>query len=298
MWNPRVSVLMAVYNARPYLDLALDSIRSQTLADFEVVAVDDGSTDGSDRILSDYRARDARLRIVSQPNAGLIAALNRGLEHCRAEYIARMDADDVALPERLERQVQFLDEHPDHVAVGCRTLLIDADGEPICPYAQLLEHAAIDAMHMAGGGGAICHPAVMIRAKELRGIGGYDPAMRHAEDLDLFLRLAEVGRVANLPDVLLRYRMHAKSVGHRNRLEQHRSTLAAVQAAHRRRGLEPPLLPDHPPSPGGSLHHKWAWWALAAGYPRTARKHALRALRAAPHLPTSWKLLLCALRGR
>jgi glycosyltransferase involved in cell wall biosynthesis len=288
---------MAVYNAGSYLRAALDSILGQTLSDFELVVVDDGSTDGSSRVLEEYEARDPRLRLLPQPNAGLIASLNRGLEQCRGEYVARMDADDVALPERLERQVRFLDVHSDHVAVGCRTLLIDADGDPICPYAYLCDHEQIDAMHMAGGGGAICHPAVTMRTKEVRGAGGYDPAMRHAEDLDLFLRLAEIGRVANLPEVLLHYRMHARSVGHLYRQEQHRSTVAAVEAAHRRRGLSPPRLRDSPPSPGGSLHHKWAWWALAAGHPRTARKHALAALRAAPLRGDSWKVLLCAMRG-
>ena len=260
--------------------------------------MDDGSSDGSRRILERFAGEDERVRVFSRENRGLVPTLNEAAAAARGEYLARMDADDLCEPQRFERQVAHLDAHPGCVAVGSRVLLIDAEGAPICAFAEATAHEDIDAAHLAGQGGAICHPAVMLRAEALKRAGGYDAEMRHAEDIDLFLRLAEVGSLANLPETLLRYRMLANSVGHRHRDVQHANTVAAVARAHERRGLgAPPALAAKAPASTAELHQKWAWWALGAGNRATGRKHALRALVHAPFSIASWKVALVAVRG-
>lgn len=297
---PRVSVAMAVHDGERYLAQAVDSILAQTHEDFELLALDDGSTDASREILEGYAKRDARVRVIARPQRGLVASLNELLAEAQGEYLARMDADDVALPTRFARQVAHLDRHPECVLLGTRVLLVDPDAAPLRPFAELCTHEEIDREHLAGRGGAICHPSAMMRTAALRAVGGYDAGKRHAEDLDLFLRMAEVGRVENLPDVLFWYRMHPGSVGHRHREEQHASAQAAVREACRRRALPVPEVVTAP-SPTGrtpaETHRRWAWWALGAGHVASARKHAWVALRHAPWEKASWKAWACALRG-
>ena len=130
--SPPVSVVMAVCNGARYLGEAVASVCSQTLADFEVVAVDDGSTDETTEILEEWRRSDARVRVLrNDANLRLIRSLNRGLEEARGELVARMDADDVCMPQRLEKQVAYLDGHPECVLVGSRVLSIDEDFVPV-----------------------------------------------------------------------------------------------------------------------------------------------------------------------
>src|SRR5436305_9543595 len=126
--RPQVSVLMPVYNAIRYIGVAVDSVLSQTFSDFEFIIVDDGSTDGSAEILREYAGRDPRIRLISRPNTGLGFALNEALAVARAPFIARMDADDECLPERFEKQIQYLRNHPECVLLGSRVLWIDSDG--------------------------------------------------------------------------------------------------------------------------------------------------------------------------
>lgn len=299
--GPLISVVMPVYNARRYLAEAIESVLAQTLDDFEFICVDDGSTDGSSAILSDYARRDARVRIVSRPNTGVWKALNDGIEASRGKLIARMDADDVSLPQRFEKQVAFLDAHPEVVAVGCPVLIIDADGAPLreMPHPPRLTHDEIDSAHLTGGGQVFFHPTLLFRRDALEQVGLYRnwPA---AQDLDLFLRLAEIGKLANIPDVLLKYRQHMGSVGHAKMAKQLETCREIVRQTYARRGL----------TPTGSIgfdnikqmteteqHLKWAWWALAGGYLPSARKHARQALRKAPFSSESWRVMYCSLRG-
>lgn len=298
--NPYVSVLMPVYNAGNYLISSITSILSQTFTDFEFIIINDGSTDSSGTLLHDFQAKDSRIKVISRENRGLISTLNEGLSHAKGQYIARMDADDIALPERFSKQVFFLDNHPDYVALGTRVLLIDPHNLPICPFSTQTRHDEIDREHLAGKGGAICHPALMVRRCALEQVGGYRETMKHAEDLDLFLRLAEVGKLANLPETLMHYRMHPQSIGHQKRTEQRESAERAVAEACQRRGLE---MPDQPKNrherqaTAGDLYRKWAWWALKAGHIETARKHAWLAFRSNPMSAPTWKVLACAVRG-
>ena len=298
--TPRISVLMPVYNAAGFLAEAVESVLRQTRADFEFIIIDDGSTDASGAMLAAYAAKDRRIRLVTRPNTGYAAALNEMLGYAAAPLLARMDADDIAMPARFEEQAAYLDAHPECVAVGSRVLLIDEEGAPIRDMATSERHEQIDAEHMRGEGGAIIHPAAMIRADAVRRIGGYRIERSPAEDLDLFLRLAEVGQLANLGARLLRYRIHLGSVGHTKRAAQIRAARAAVEDAHRRRGLPAPSEPvaiEHGAIDVAGEHCKWAWWSLRGGHPATARKHALRAVGRAPWRPGCWKALACAVRG-
>lgn len=297
--SPPLSVLLAVYNGQRYLRQALDSICSQTFSDFEFVVIDDGSTDSTLTILREYESRDPRLRIVSRPNKGLTATLNEGLVLARGEFIARMDDDDIALPSRFAQQVEYLRAHPDCVLVGSRVLLIDPDGLPIRESATEQTHEQIDAAHL-NRGWPVVHPAVMMRTDAVRRVGGYRDQYNTLEDLDLFLRLAEIGRLANLPEVLLKYRQHFSSVTHSRSEQQARIRQAIYDETFARRGQPSPPAPPATraiPRRPHEQHSFWAWSALKAGNINTARKHALATLRRAPCSLNSWRLLACALRG-
>lgn len=294
---------MPVYNAARYLGEAIDSVLAQTFRDFELIAVDDGSTDGSGEILGRYARQDARVRVVSQPNRGVGAATNEAISHCRGEFIARMDSDDVCLPRRLEAQVGFLRGHPDHVAVGSMALLIDAEGAPLFEMAGLyLTHEEIDRGLLAVEW-SILQPTVTMRTAAVRAVGGYRNDLRIHEDHDLFLKLAEIGRLANLPDVLLKYRQRSDSTVTAC-ADLHVPSLESVlKEAWRRRGLIgvreiPPVLP-HTNDPQALLkrHREWGWRSLNAGNVRTARKYARAGLRLAPFSRDSWMLMYHALRA-
>jgi glycosyltransferase involved in cell wall biosynthesis len=297
---PQISVIMSVYNGSRYLSESIESIRNQTFTDWEFIIINDGSTDNSESIVQGWQKQDERIKLISREHKGLTISLNQGLSYAQGQYIARMDADDIALPHRFAKQVAFLDENPDHVAVGCRMLVIDPEGMPIFSCSKLTTHDEIDAAYMAGQAGIIGHPAVMIRRHVLQSIGGYREQFTYAQDRDLFLRLAEVGKLANLPDTLMKFRLYPTSVGHTRRSEQKQCAKLATIEAHQRRGLEPPILSDSSselPKSISDLHRQWAWWALGSGNVATARKHGILALTRQPLAVESWKVFACALRG-
>jgi glycosyltransferase involved in cell wall biosynthesis len=215
---PAVSVLMAVHNGRAYLPEAIDSILQQTFRDFEFIIVDDGSSDDSLAILSAYAATDTRIRVISQPNRGLTKSLNTALGLAIGEFIARFDADDISLPDRLQRQVNALRSNNALVLLGSEVELITPDGLRLGPRGHARDHQEIRRRLLLGGGGALTHPAVMMRRLALEAIGGYDEAFPVAQDLDLFLRLSEVGEVGNLAETLLMWRQHDSSI---NRTRAH-----------------------------------------------------------------------------
>jgi glycosyltransferase involved in cell wall biosynthesis len=203
---PAISVAMSVYNNAAFLDQAVESILAQSFGDFEFLIVDDGSNDGSSEILDTYAARDRRIRIIRQENRGLIASLNRLLDEARAPLIARMDGDDISLPLRFERQIAFLEAHPDHGVVGSWSRDIDASGrtragefrEPPTSHEALVARA--------DKGPLLAHSSVMMRSEVVRQAGGYRAAFRHCEDYDLWLRLSERTKLCSLPERLLLYR--------------------------------------------------------------------------------------------
>ncbi len=299
--TPRVSVCIAVCNEERYLEEAVRSILSQTFRDFEIVIVDDGSTDGTAALLETLASGDSRIRVFCQENSGLMCSLNRAVRESRGELIARMDGDDVSEPERLALQVEFLDAHPDVVAVGCQVLWTDPDGAALRRNHHPLEHEEIDELLLRGEGWAIQHATCVIRKNALDRIGGYREEFLFSEDLDLLLRLAEVGRMANLPGVLYRYRQHGRSICHAKRKDQKVYHDRILEEAFARRGIEAPdeLLRFRGENlADGDQHRIWGWWALNGGNVQTARKHAWISLREYPLRKESWRLLICALRGR
>jgi glycosyltransferase involved in cell wall biosynthesis len=298
---PLVSVCMPVYNGERFVAGAIESILSQTLEEFEFLILDDGSTDGSLGIMRRYAERDARIRVISRANTGIVGALNEMIGEARGELIARMDADDVSRPDRFERQVRYLKENPDCVLVGSRVLVIDSDGDPLVVLPTPLSHEEIENGLLNFRGQLIHHPSTMIRLRSLLEIGGYRPECREAEDLDLFLRLAEIGRIANLAEPLLNYREHSGKSSVVRAEAFASNVFRIVEEARRRRGLEPAaesmleklkLTQDM-----GTLHRTWGWWALGAGRVSVARKHARVSLAMKPCSLSSWRLALCALRG-
>jgi glycosyltransferase involved in cell wall biosynthesis len=293
---------LPVFNAGNYLASAIESVLQQTFTDFDLLLLNDGSTDDSLAMMRRYAALDARCHVITRENRGLVHTLNEGVELARAEVLFRMDADDLCLPTRFAKQMSYLDGHPECVAVGSRVMLMDPDGDFLCPFVDTFEHAAIDAAHMQGRGGAIVHPAAAMRRKAILAVGGYRSAFKHAEDLDLFLRMAEQGQIVNLPEIVFRYRLHTGSIGYKHRGEQIHATRRAIKEAKERRGLV-----QYDPQENEvnfrlensvEIYQRWAWWALSGRNVRVARKYAWSALKNSPLAMDSWRLLYCAMRGR
>jgi hypothetical protein len=238
---PAVSVVLPVYNSEPYLAEALDSILRQTFDDFELIAVYDASTDNSRRRLEDAARRDARVSVVAGPGRGLVDALNLGLARARGEFIARMDADDVSQPTRFARQVDYLRANPQIAVVGSAITLIDAAGKVIREIDYPSTPAEVDRF-LIETGSALAHPAVMARRDAMLSVGGYRSLFQHAEDYDLWLRLAEGYSLANLPERLLRYRHHDTKGSLRHAAAQQLATHVARLCAKARRSGQPDPL--------------------------------------------------------
>jgi glycosyltransferase involved in cell wall biosynthesis len=301
--SPAVSVVLPVYNGATYLALAIESVLDQTFRDFELLLLDDGSRDGTLGILQHYAALDVRCKVFSRANRGIVSTLNEGVERARGDVVCRMDADDVALPTRFERQVDHLARNPNCVLVATRALLIDPEGFPLLEMSDCLTHDQIDVGHLRGRGSVIFHPTIAMRRQAVLDAGGYRAEFEWAEDYDLFLRLAEVGRVECIDEVLMQYRQHSSSVGYSKRELQRSRMAAALAAALVRRGVagDATAAVEDPPAPLPGLadiHRKWAWWALKGRNIRSARKHAWRALCLAPLDKENRRVLACALRGR
>jgi hypothetical protein len=228
-----VSVVMSVHNGARFLEQAVHSIRTQTFSDFEYLIVDDGSTDASPEILARHAASDRRIRILTQENKGLIESLNRAFAEAAGTCIARMDADDVARPNRLELQMAFLSANPGIALVGGAIEIIDSDGQPVSVTRLPTEPEQIR-MHMRKHGNALAHPTVLFRREALCRTGGFRKAYRHAEDYDLWLRMLETCDFANLPDVLLGYRRHEASISRLHAVQQILSAMGARVTARRR----------------------------------------------------------------
>lgn len=291
---PRVSVLLPVYNCRRYLAAAVASIRAQTFADFECIVVDDGSTDGSAAIIDRAAAADPRLRVVRRPNTGIVGALNDSLALATGEFIARMDGDDLAEPGRFAAQLAFLEHHPEVVALGTAARTIDSRGAILDLLRPPLTHEAIVDQLLLGNGAALVHPAVILRRTALLAAGSYAAEFCKAEDLDLFLRLARFGRLANLAEPLLRYRLHLQSTNFSQRTRQKELVLRILARERSARGLSPLTLADlagPADQSRAALHRNWACTACRHGRASTALRHALLALAGEPLARASWSVL-------
>lgn len=204
--------MMPVHNVAPFLRTCLRSVLAQTFKDFEIVAIDDGSTDGSWEIL--HAQPHPALRIERQENQGIARTRNTILERARGRYIAVMDPDDVAFPDRLARQVEFLEANPDCAIVSGQVVEIDEIGRILSACRTTPARPSFDRATLAAKPNQmLCwHSAAMLRASAVRAIGGYDEAFRnYAEDLDLFERIAATSRIANLNAPMIYYRIRRSS---------------------------------------------------------------------------------------
>lgn len=240
MPSPAISVAMSVYNGERFLAEAIESVLAQDFGDFEFLIVDDGSTDASPSIITRYARIDARIRPTLRENRGLIASLNELIEQAKAPIIARMDADDICRPDRFAKQIAFLTEQPGYGVVGSWSEDIGEDGEPLLRSGAdhpLTHEELVEAIEK--GEQLICHPAAMYRRDVVQSIGCYHAAFRHCEDLDLWLRLASVTRMGNIPERLLRYRRYPGQVSSRHATEQQIGTAVAQAAWRERRAGRP-----------------------------------------------------------
>lgn len=219
MPKPYLTVLMPIYNGERYLRSALESILAQTFTDFELLIIDDGSTDSSRAICDSYC--DSRMRIVTnERNLGLIATLNRGLDLARGEFVARMDCDDISFPRRLERQIEFMERHPEVGISGTWYEIVSDHGRRTITRPTedriLRFFLVFDNMFL--------HSSMILRKRFLDSNSlRYDPKFRYAEDYEFWVRCSEYTRIANLPEVLVLYRQHSENTSTRFRKEQRRT---------------------------------------------------------------------------
>jgi glycosyltransferase involved in cell wall biosynthesis len=208
-----ISVVMPVFNGQRFLAQAVDSLLAQRFADFEIVAVDDGSTDDTPAILARYAEADPRVRVVRGEHSGISAALNRGIEAATHEWIARMDADDVASPDRFTKQLAAAAAHPQVAVWGSYANHVDSTGRVLG--LSRTGPTSVDEFHKLRTAGEDCyviHPTSMFRKDVFERVGGYDSRFNYCEDFELFDRMAEHGPVVAIPEPLLQYRIHATSV--------------------------------------------------------------------------------------
>jgi glycosyltransferase involved in cell wall biosynthesis len=233
-----VDVLVPAFNAAATIADTIASLKAQTLKDIRLVVLDDGSTDATLALAQECARNDLRLEVHSTANGGIVAARNRLLELASAEFIAWHDADDIALPRRLEAQLAHLKSHPDCVGVGTQSWHIDAQGRRT-GYRTRMDLDVRDDPHGIPAREPWIGPFVMARTQVVKSLGGYREAT-YAEDSDLYWRMAEVGALHNLPEALAEYRVHGASVSSASvvsgRISACNSQRAALNAARRRRG--------------------------------------------------------------
>jgi len=203
--SPKISVVMPVYNAGPYLRDAMSSILDQTFRDFEFIIINDGSTDGGAFILNEYERKDIRIKVLHQDNQGMIAALNRGCRLARGQYIARMDADDISDTRRFERQLEYIEQHAEIGILGTGTCNIDKNGRMRTQGRWPTNPKMLKWTHFFGV--CVAHPTVLMRREILERVNFYRPDATHGEDVDLWLRASKITEFGNVPEILFKYRI-------------------------------------------------------------------------------------------
>jgi glycosyltransferase involved in cell wall biosynthesis len=207
---PLVNVVMSVYNGEKYLDEAIASVLEQSFRNFEFIIIDDGSTDGTSGILQRYAQIDKRICVHRQKNLGLIASLNKGCRLAQGKYVARMDADDISLPDRLARQVHYMEAHSEIGVLGTWVEYIDESGKTYGQWRMPTQPGLVGWSLIFGT--CLAHPTVIMRSDVLESLNYYCIEALHVEDYDLWTRASFSTRLANLPEVLLKRRTRAESI--------------------------------------------------------------------------------------
>jgi glycosyltransferase involved in cell wall biosynthesis len=241
MSKPSVSVLMSVYNGEHYLQEAVESVLQQTYTDYEFIIIEDGSRDDTWAILTEYASRDQRVVLVqNQENLGLTKSLNLGLTQAKGKYIARQDADDISLPSRLACQVDFLEKNPEIGVVGTQMEIMDESENKVDAFSVPCSHSMIAWTLLFDR--SFAHPSVVMRKEVLDQSGGYNASFKVAQDHELWTRLVELTRFANLSETLVRYRTHEDAICRKRAAEQSANVLLArQQIVSRVTGKEFPL---------------------------------------------------------
>jgi hypothetical protein len=233
---------MSVFNGEEFLSETIDSVLNQSFRDFEFVIVDDGSTDATADILSKYVPRDGRIRVLRNGKKGRAASLNLGISLATGKYVANTDADDLAMPGRLEEQVAFMERNPEVGVLGGSFELITDSGGVIDIIRHPLDDSQIRSAILRYN--PICHSSVILRKDIVLALGGYRSIFVPSEDYDLWLRMSERSRLANLHNVLVRYRIHGNQLSVRKLEHQTLCVLAASAAAKQRRNGRPDPLSE------------------------------------------------------
>jgi len=207
--SPEISVLMTAYNAERFIGEAVESVLQQTWKDFEFIIINDGSTDRTGAIIESFD--DPRIRLIRQENMGIAASLNKGLQLARSTYIARFDADDICHPQRLEKQLTFFHEHPDHILVGSDVDVIDASGNFIYAFHHKAYHFE-DIQKLKPEICAFIHSTVCYHREAVLKAGGYDENAHTFEDHVLWRNLIKIGKAANMKGPLVKMRFSPDSV--------------------------------------------------------------------------------------
>ena len=228
---PRVSIIMPVYNGASSVARAMASVARQSFGDYEFVVIDDGSTDDTKNIV--LQAAEVDSRIVyerNEVNQGVQVSLNRGLELAKGKYIARIDCDDQwAGNDKLEQQVRFMEDNGDHVLLGTGAVVVDENEKILFRVSRPLTDQAIRKEIL--GKNCFLHGSILARTDAMRQAGGYDssPACRHVEDYDLWLRLGQLGKMANLPAFVLQYTVSPSQISAQNRKEQFKKNVLLMK---------------------------------------------------------------------
>lgn len=211
MTTPKVSVVTSCYNAADFLPEAIESILVQTFNDFEFILIDDGSTDDTLDVIKNYAAKDKRIVCVHKENTGLTNSLNQGLRMARGEWIARLDADDVALSHRIETQFNYVLSHREVILLGSGCIEIDYSGREIRQHHYPPQHHQLTT-HLERGGSPFPHSTALYNRECVQRLGGYRNRLNGAEDMDLWLRMSTVGRIECVHEPLIWFRKHDASI--------------------------------------------------------------------------------------
>ncbi len=249
MSDPKVTVLMSVYNAKRFLIESIESILSQTYKDFEFIIINDGSADKTPEIFCSYH--DPRIRIINnEKNIGLTRSLNKGLKLAKGKYIARQDADDISGEYRIEKQVKSLEANRFLGLVSSSFDIIDSSGRTVTTVNVTVDER--DIRKTIFDHNPFCHGAAMFRKEAIKIVGGYRGFFRYSQDYDLWLRISEKYQVGNIEEILYSWRRSDESISEKNLIEQFRYAMAAIEQAKKRQtgniddidaGLTP-SLPD------------------------------------------------------
>jgi len=297
-----VSVVMPVFNGSSFVDDAIQSIMSQTHCNFEVILIDDGSTDNSLELLKCWAEKDQRITVYEQENKGRSFTRNKGLKLAKSNLVAFMDSDDISLPMRLAKEYHFMIDNPEVVVVGGHVHIICMKGLYLAKSSHAMQHEEIEKALLFDEGFQLCQPAVMVRKSAVFEAGAYNEDLTVGEDTDLFLRMALIGKLANLSDVVLEYRHHLQNSTAQENIKSYLESIPRIKQAWQDRDMQLPSDFEH----WSSLQVRsqktdllqWGWNALALGEKVIARYYARKLLVSREYDLMVLRFFFCVLRGR